>query len=56
MDEQRSMKWTPLPVASRNGRLEISRVLSKHGADPVVHAINFLAERLGIEIDGHLVF
>jgi hypothetical protein len=55
-DKQQSMKWTPLPVASRNGRLEISRVLLKHGADPLIHAINFLAERLGIEIDGHLVF
>ena len=55
-DEQQSVKWTPLLVASRNGRLEISRVLLKHGADPLVHAINFLTEWLGIEIDGHLVF
>jgi hypothetical protein len=55
-DEQRSVKWTPLLVASKNRRLEISRVLLKHGADPVVHAIDFLAERLGIEIDGRLVF
>jgi hypothetical protein len=49
------MKWTPLLVASKNRRLEISRVLLKHGADPVVHAINFLVEQLRIEIDGHLV-
>jgi hypothetical protein len=33
MDERRSVKWTPLLVASKNRRLELSRVLLKHGAD-----------------------
>ena len=32
-DERRSVKWTPLLVASKNRRLELSRVLLKHGAD-----------------------